>query len=51
MTEKLYIVKKYVRAKNVADALRKEKNTPPDAVWSEETDEPAPRAPGFDTGA
>lgn len=36
MVSKIYIVRKYVLAKNAQDALKKEKYTQVDDVWAEE---------------
>ena len=34
--EKMFVVKKYIMAKNAQDALRKEKNHPADDCWVDE---------------
>lgn len=36
MTDKLFVIKKYVRARNAADALRKERKQAADDVWVDE---------------
>lgn len=33
MKDKLFVVKKFIMAKSVKDALKKERNTPVDSVW------------------
>lgn len=36
--DKIYIIKKYVVAKNAQEAIRKDKTTPVDDCWIEESD-------------
>ena len=36
MKDKLYVVRKYIKAKSAADALRKEKKSPVDEIWVDE---------------
>lgn len=38
MKDKLFVVRKYVRAKNVADALKKERTASVDDVWWDDDD-------------
>lgn len=49
--DKLFVVKKYIKAKSAAEAIRKDKTTPVDDVWVDEdwkkTNTNLPDAIGF----